>query len=147
MSWKKANVYLNSKKYQDIVNDIDTLKIFDSNVDIFLFAAGIGYSENISEPIERGELGTEIKTKTTDALKNNRQKIQAIALAKTQDLNILNDWDKCAEICSEYVNGGLGILEDLRNKHPQDSDFITQIVELMRRQALKNRKNRKNNKD
>ena len=147
MSWKKANVYLNSKKYQDIVNDIDTLKIFDSNVDIFLFAAGIGYSENISEPIERGELGTEIKTKTTDALKNNRQNIQAIALAKTQDLNILSDWDKCAEICSEYVNGGLGILEDLRNKHPQDSDFITQIVELMRRQALKNRKNRKNNKD
>lgn len=143
MSWKKANVYLNSKKYQDIVNDIDTLKIFDSNVDIFLFAAGIGYSENISEPIERGELGTEIKTKTTDALKNNRQKIQAIALAKTQDLNILSDWDKCAEICSEYVNGGLGILEDLRNKHPQDSDFITQIVELMRRQALKNRKNNK----
>lgn len=143
MSWKKANVYLNSKKYQDIVNDIDTLKIFDSNVDIFLFAAGIGYSENISEPIERGELGTEIKTKTTDALKNNRQNIQAIALAKTQDLNILSDWDKCAEICSEYVNGGLGILEDLRNKHPQDSDFITQIVELMRRQALKNRKNNK----
>ena len=143
MSWKKANVYLNSKKYQDIVNDIDTLKIFDSNVDIFLFAAGIGYSENISEPIERGELGTEIKTKTTDALKNNRQKIQAIALAKTQDLNILSDWDKCAEICSEYVNGGLGILEDLRKKHPQDSDFITQIVELMRRQALKNRKNNK----
>ena len=79
----------------------------------------------------------------TDALKNNRQNIQAIALAKTQDLNILNDWDKCAEICSEYVNGGLGILEDLRNKHPQDSDFITQIVELMRRQALKNRKNNK----
>mgnify|MGYP001499364663 CR=1 FL=1 len=143
MSWKKANAYLNSAKYQEIVKDIETLKIFSSNVDIFIFAAGIGFSNNICEPIEKGQNGTEIKTSSTDALKNNLQYIQAIALAKKQDVTILDDWDECVVICSEFVNGGLSMLEDLRNEYPQDSTYIDQLVQLMRRQAIKNIKNKK----
>tara|TARA_B100000242_G_C42874066_1_gene405577 strand:- start:71 stop:505 length:435 start_codon:yes stop_codon:yes gene_type:complete len=141
-NFQKKTIYLNSSKYKTIVDEIVDLKLFSSNVDLFVFAAGIGFSENISEPIGQGQRGTEIKTDSTDALKNNLGAIRAIALADKQDVSILDDLDECSEIFAGYVNGGLARLEEIRQENPKDIDFIDEILQLLKRQATKNRKSK-----
>tara|TARA_A100001015_G_scaffold320077_1_gene445165 strand:+ start:2375 stop:2806 length:432 start_codon:yes stop_codon:yes gene_type:complete len=138
MNIKKSKwVYLYDDRYTEFRDELDALGIFDNLIELYIFCASVGFSENLS--IEINKNGKEI-ARNVEALTNNIEKIKAIALASSQDSDILADenLDQCYEIFSAYVNGGMEHLQNLfeTEKLLKDESKIQEILEHLDQKAL-----------
>ncbi|BAF70783.1 DNA phosphorothioation-associated protein 4 [Nitratiruptor sp. SB155-2] len=88
--------------------------IFNSNKDLILFAAALGYKHNQKFPLKKRD--TEIPLAVFQRDKKDFYFIDIIALGDLEDISIL-DWDngdivdKKLGIFEEYANAGLVIIE------------------------------------
>ena len=136
----KTDIYLNDAKFNDLIDEIDKLNLFQNNIHFYLFAGSLGFSKKDKVESSKKGQGKEINVATNKTLKDYQEHIRSIAVASTGDVTILNDLDRCYEEFSQYVNGGLAFIDDLYDKNPKPEDFIDEIISLVNRQAIKNLK-------
>jgi dnd system-associated protein 4 len=138
MVTKSKWVYLYDDRYTEFRDELNALSLFDNLVELYIFCGSLGFSEEMS--IEINKNGTELN-KSLDVLKNNKSRIQSIALSDSQDSNILleENIDECYKIFSGYVNGGLEYLQNLFEKEKLFSDEakILGILNILDETALK----------
>ena len=140
MANNRTAIYLNNDKYNNLIDEIDALNIFENNIHLYLFAGSLGFSENAKIDLKAN--GKEIDPNANKTLRDNMHHIRSIAVSSFKDIKDLEENDKCYEEFSKYVNGGLQILDEKFNENPKKDDFITELISLINRQAIKNIKNK-----
>lgn len=110
-------------------------RLFDTFMDLMIFAAAIGFSSGKRIPLETK--GLEIREVTFE----NNQKdglIYLLALINTKDGNILRDENsaECWKIFEEYANGGMQILDNYLNSKATDIDGVDSLINLLKEFCL-----------
>ena len=109
-----------SRVYEDTVQTLAVKAIAESDRRLFptirellCFAALLGFSERRRIPLDRSK-GVEDVSYQQFERGNAEDLIYLIALAETQDVQVLREGDerRCADIFEEYANGGLAIIHD-----------------------------------
>jgi dnd system-associated protein 4 len=110
-----------SRVYEDLVQKLAMQKVPDTDRTLFptirellCFAALLGFSEKRRVPLDRSQGVEDISYQQFEREGPAIDLIFMIALAETQDVEILKEDNekRCAEIFEEYANGGLGLIKD-----------------------------------
>ncbi len=115
-----------SRVYEDLVQKLamqiipgTDRKLFPTIRELLCFAALLGFSEKRRVPLDRSQGVEDISYQQFEREASALDLIYTIALAETQDTEILKEDQerRCADIFEEYANGGLGLIKDflLRN--------------------------------
>ena len=108
---------------------------FPSIAELYVFAAAYGFSEQKHSPTHKPR-----KDQVRDITFKNKgleSNIYAIALAHRENLECLKDKDECYQIFQGYVNGGLAIIQKLRDKFAIDV-FYSELLNIITDISQKN---------
>ena len=122
-------------EFTEFRDELNKLNIFSSLVDLYVFCGGLGFSENLYIETKKSGLGV---PQTVEPLKNNRRKIEAIALQKSEDLSEPIDFKESCKLFSGFVNGGFTYLRDYLTDIKGDQNIRNEIILLIETKALKN---------
>lgn len=107
-STQSRQSYKQSPIYEKLVDDHD---IFPNNIDCFVFAASVGYSENRYDPDDYTGDG-EMLWMHFSSRDLYRAAAAAIAYQHTGDPEALTDPDTQLEVMAQYAAGGAMFLEE-----------------------------------
>ena len=103
------------------------LSPFESMKNVFMLATFIGYNEEKRVPLEKDkEL---IFAWARFSPEEDVPLLRALALAETEDVEVLTDQDRILTIAEEYANGG--ITEIQKQVEDMPGDRITNLVALL----------------
>ena len=103
------------------------LSPFESMKNVFMLATFIGYNEEKRVPLEKDkEL---IFAWARFSPEEDVPLLRALALAETEDVEVLTDQDRILTIAEEYANGG--ITEIQKQVEDMPGDRITNLVDLL----------------
>lgn len=100
---------------------------FDSMKNIFMLAIFIGYNEEKRVPL--GKDKELIFAWAQFSHEDDVPLLRALALAETEDVEVLMDQDRILTIAEEYANGG--IIEIQKQIEDMPGDRITNLVDLL----------------
>lgn len=104
------------------------LSPFESMKNIFMLAIFIGYNEEKRIPL--GKDKEMIFAWARFSPEEDVPLLRALALAETEDVEVLTDQDQILTIAEEYANGG--ITEIQKQVEDMPGDRITNLVDLLR---------------
>lgn len=112
------------------------IKIFPNFMELFLFAAMVGYDFGKKEELDSKARDIEIKDHT---FAKNDGLVFLLALNEKEDGEILRDNNEadCWRIVEEYANGGFGVIEGWLVESPSDADGANTILRKIKEQAIK----------
>ncbi len=103
------------------------LSPFESMKNIFMLAIFIGYNEEKRIPL--GKDKELIFAWAQFSHEDDVPLLRALALAETEDVEVLMDQDRILTIAEEYANGG--IIEIRKQVEDMPGDRITNLVDLL----------------
>ncbi len=101
---------------------------FESMKNVFMLAIFIGYNEEKRIPL--GKDKEMIFAWTHFSPEEDVPLLRALALAETEDVEVLTDQNRILTIAEEYANGG--IIEIQKQVEDMPGDRITNLVDLLR---------------
>ena len=101
---------------------------FESMKNIFMLATFIGYNEEKRIPL--GKDKEMIFAWARFSPEEDVPSLRALALAETENVEVLTDQDRILTIAEEYANGG--ITEIRKQVEDMPGDRITNLVDLLR---------------
>lgn len=104
------------------------LSPFESMKNIFMLSIFIGYNEEKRIPL--GKDKEMIFAWARFSPEEDVPLLRALALAETEDIEVLTDQDRILTIAEEYANGG--ITEIRKQVEDMPGDRITNLVDLLR---------------
>ena len=104
------------------------LSPFESMKNIFMLATFIGYNEEKRIPL--GKDKELIFAWARFSPEEDVPLLRALALAETEDVEVLTDQNRILTIAEEYANGG--IIEIQKEVEDMPGDRITNLVDLLR---------------
>ena len=101
---------------------------FDLLKDVFVFAAALGhrYGRRLPFEGERQHVGFWASFSESRDIPT----LQAIAIATTGGLDVLNDRDEVLTIAEEFANGGVDLIVDLE-RHDRDATLVSIATEIL----------------
>ena len=103
------------------------LSPFESMKNVFMLASFIGYNEEKRVPL--GKDKELIFAWARFSPEEDVPLLRALALAETEDVEVLTDQDRILTIAEEYANGGIAEIEKQVEDMP--GDRITNLVDLL----------------
>lgn len=103
---------------------------FETNKDIFMYAACLGYQNKLKKKLPAGKKNTirkEVFTESDLAI------LQAIAIANFGDITILENWGEIMTIAEEYAHAGIIQMKELLLD--QSGRPLWNLVELLNDQV------------
>ena len=119
--------YIALTKLRENENHQD-LSPFESMKNVFMLASFIGYNEKKRIPL--GKDKEMIFAWARFSPEEDVPLLRALALAETEDVEVLTDQDRILTIAEEYANGGIIKIRDQVEDMP--GDRITNLVDLLR---------------
>ena len=104
------------------------LSPFESMKNVFMLASFIGYNEKKRIPL--GKDKELIFAWARFSPQEDVPLLRALALAETEDVEVLTDQDRILRIAEEYANGGITAIQEQVEDMP--GDRITNLVDLLR---------------
>ena len=104
------------------------LSPFESMKNIFMLATFIGYNEKKRIPLRKDK--EMIFAWARFSPEEDVPLLRSLALAETEDVEVLTDQDRILTIAEEYANGG--ITEIQKQVEDMPGDRITNLVDLLR---------------
>lgn len=114
-----------SERFEDLVrklavdeHPLTRKSIFATIRELMCFAAALGFQNEVRKPLQ-----SSTKIVEGDIIVNSQQTldlIYLIALAESQDANILQDEEQMLHIFEEYAEGGFETIELWMNERPDD---------------------------
>ena len=119
-------IYIALTKPQENENHQD-LSPFESMKNVFMLAIFIGYNEEKRIPL--GKDKEMIFAWARFSPEEDVPLLRSLALAETEDVEVLTDQDRILTIAEEYANGG--ITEIQKQVEDMPGDRITNLVDLL----------------
>ena len=128
-NWSNTPVYRN-RKYENLVellctkkNDFSGRSIFETNKDLMIFGAMLGYSKSKREKLEKDPVQIFMSVYQNDEKDGY---IYLLGLLEKEDVKVLKDENlsSAIDLYQEYCNGGLSIIKSWLDDHPEDIDGI-----------------------
>ena len=135
-----------NRKYEPIVDRLCNRKcsysnkpIFQYNKDLMVFAAMVGYSNEVSEDLEPDSIQIVLSTYASDEKDGF---IYLIALLEEKNALVLKDSNtlEAVKYFEKYCNGGLSIIKNWLDNSPGDSEGVDTLAEKIYSQILENNK-------
>ncbi len=131
MANTSARIYVQRDKhpdFQQLSQGVDAP--FEQLTDVFVAAAAVGYRNGVKSPT----VGASQHVGFWHSLKNDTDipLLQAIAIAETDDIEVLSDSQRVLDIAQDYANAGIVLLVEKMGAEFEDS------VVALSLEALKN---------
>lgn len=130
-----------SSKYRNLAEKLTYgssggVKVFPNYMELFLFAAMVGYEGGKREELDPKSRDIEIKDHT---FSKNDGLVYLLALNEKEDGEILRDNNEaeCWRIVEEYANGGFGLIEEWLVDSPSDTDGVNTVLRKIKEQAIR----------
>lgn len=109
-------------------------KIFDRQIDLFLFAAAYGFM--IDRPIDLERI-TDSPFRWSNFNEDDKILIRVISLASTKNPEIISDNEKMMQIVEKYAQGGI---DELINRIEQPGEKEINILEILNEATIEDKK-------
>lgn len=132
--WRNINVRRN-RKHEVVVDRLCSRKnsytgkpIFEFNKDLMVFAAVLGFSENVKEPLESDAIQITLGTYASDEKDGF---IYLLALLESRSPEVLKDEkiDEAVKVFENYCNGGLSLVSQWFMDNPGDVEGSDTLVD------------------
>ena len=119
MTNSKSSINRN-KDYNEIVEILfGADKAFKTIAEVLCFASFVGLHNGQKKPIPSNKKGEPVQLRIF--LNNELDRhIWLLNLFANEDIVSLRDQDQCLTDFEEYANGGLGVIKERLNAHPED---------------------------
>ena len=123
-------------KHEKLIKELTgAASVFPSIAELYIFSAAYGFSEK-KYLITRKPRKDQVRD-ITFKNKGLEANIYAIALAHHEDLECLKDAELCYKVFEGYVNGGLDLLHELREKFSSDI-FLDEVLNIITDRSQQN---------
>ena len=140
INWRTVGVK-RERKYEELISRLNSgeRSIFQYLKDIMVFAAMVGYSEGVREPVTGDTIEIILDTYSSD---EKDRFIYLLALIETKDGACLKDANLHSSIIffEEYCNAGLAIIKRWLDENPGDLGGVDTILEKVYERICLNEK-------
>jgi len=121
------------ERYRELIDDDSNSPFSGQQMSkVFMFSLGVGYDQGLQKSLSSRSASIPWSALTA----NEQWTIKSVAVKEEDDVDVLQEGSKVAEIAQEYANGGFEYIDEVV-KGPQDtlSTLRTEIVTMHKEQV------------